>query len=451
MTEPTRKRKLIDDTEEVNNAPINNPIDPLTSTSSSSPITSIKPSGSLNEDLLNLYYERLFPYHWFLEWLSPNDIASLPRREFSFTLAGDIYIRYQSISSKEELKKALTSRNPHKIDIGAMFNVSPALHNTVNLFTPISKELVFDVDMTDYDNVRTCCQEGNICHKCWPFMTSAIKVIDASLRHDFGFKHLLWVYSGRRGVHCWVCDPRAKILSNEQRTAVVDYLSLQLGGEQSKSNDRRSNLTFPLHPMLSRALDQITPFFDAMIENQHWLEDVESRERFLSYIDENARDELKFSDVENGAKSWELFKSRINRTISHPPKGKLAPKAIFALKESLKTAEARIVLGHVYPRLDANVSKQLNHLLKAPFCVHPKTSRVCVPIDPERAEDFNYLDVPTLEQLEMELNQNTSSPKTKPYEQTSLKPYLEYFHKFVQGLQEQAKMDNKLKGPSQDW
>ena len=82
-----------------------------------------------------------------------------------------------------------------------------------------------------------------------------------------------------------------------------------------------------------------------------------------------------------------------------------------------------IILQYTYPRLDAEVSKHRNHLLKAPFCVHPATGiprragfswllikdlpigRICVPVDPNEVAQFDPEAVPTVGKLLRELDE----------------------------------------------
>ena len=46
----------------------------------------------------------------------------------------------------------------------------------------IHKEFVIDIDMDDYNNVRTCCADANICGKCWKYMKEAYVVIERALK-----------------------------------------------------------------------------------------------------------------------------------------------------------------------------------------------------------------------------------------------------------------------------
>lgn len=211
------------------------------------------------------FYQRLFPWRYLFQWLnhSPTPSTDFGHREFAFTLQNDAYLRYQSfptsdlwVSSDSQRPKKLTPRSlrkdvlrlmPSRFEIGPVYSTNPRDRKTLrkaSAFKPIAKELCFDIDLTDYDDIRTCCDKANICNKCWQFITMAIKVIDVALRDDFGFKHIMWVYSGRRGAHAWVCDKKVRQMDDQKRRAIAGYLEVIKGGAQS---GKRVNVKRPLH------------------------------------------------------------------------------------------------------------------------------------------------------------------------------------------------------------
>ncbi|XP_048132612.1 DNA primase small subunit isoform X2 [Rhodamnia argentea] len=400
-----------------------------------------------NANYLKAYYGKVFPHSDIFKWMCYGhdgkhpgcDPTYLSRREFSFTLDNDIYLRFQSYTSAYELESSIKEKCPFKIDIGPVYSVNPAKRHAYaqtgdNVFTPVERELIFDIDITDYDDVRFCCSGADICLDCWPLMTVAIKVIDTALRDDFGFIHILWAYSGRRGVHCWVCDAKARRLSNEQRASIADYFRVYKGNENS---NKKVSLVGPvLHPFLARSYtDVLRDFFEGkMLLSQNILSTEEKYEKILDMIpDESVAAELrgKWQEMRKayGSKDdinvvrWEQLKS-------------LLCSAKLKHIQGLRRCIEEIIFSFTYPRLDMEVSKHMNHLLKAPFCVHPKTGRVCVPIDPNNCEEFDPTAVPTLSQLLQELNMSGSrADMDDELDRTSLGRAVRYFRSsFLQPL-----------------
>lgn len=158
----------------------------------------------------------------------------MEKREISLTLRNEQYLRRIPFSTTKEFKDELLKQLPTKIDVGCIYKSC-----TLRSFNDIKKEIVFDIDLSDYDSVRTCCKKDNVCSNCWKFLVIGCNILKETLNYDFGYKHLLWVFSGRRGIHCWVCDTKAKTTDRNCRNAIMEYIkSLNTSLKQrSESNN----------------------------------------------------------------------------------------------------------------------------------------------------------------------------------------------------------------------
>jgi len=282
-----------------------------------------------------------------------------------------------------------------------------------------------------------------------------VKVLEHVLRKSFGFKNLLWVFSGRRGIHCWVCDPGVHKYDHNIRSAIIKFLHTHNGNDQTnvkadlKTNDNPRDKR--MHQMHEDVLLICKEYFTRCILEeqdlfmksykkkgdsgqeieQPYAHDFVEMIRFPVIKDEVNRilrqrqpstSTEVFQIVEDTfgkyMKAWPKIleeggekKNRYNRIngYSYDQKGNWAgPQSNTLMWNNV----AEMIFAYVFPRVDIEVTKGVNHLLKGPFCAHPKTGKICVPMDPHMIDLFDPCNQPTLRTLHDQLNEHGDIKKT---------------------------------------
>lgn len=246
--------------------------------------------------------------------------------------------------------------------------------------------------------IRNCACKGTrgICPDgCWFYMVAAVKCLTYIVKNVFGAKHVFPVYSGRRGVHTWVLDEKFVTKTSEEREAIVNRIHAL-----SKPHEYK-------HPEYTPYLLEyiLAPMFDA-----HILSEKQKGRGCLLACQETI--ELVSRIVaEMRQLSTGFHNSAEQRTIADAA-NKAAFDPLGAWNDLVSAFgpvfRERVIFAMLFPRIDANVTTQMNHCIKAPFVIHPDTKRCSVPIP--NIDDWNPARAPRLSHFVKPPSQMNNNP-----------------------------------------
>lgn len=310
---------------------------------------------------LKNFYQNYFKVDTIFEVIERKNFET---REFGFDRLDQGFTRNKSFESPNDLKEYLGTFPIGGAYIGSLYQdrLLPG-NNKVKAITIhnsrwLGRELIYDFDMDEYDPVRKCdCQGKMVCNDCWYLMQEASVIITDTLKEDFGFRDLRWVYTGGRGYHCWVLDKQAFTLDQDQRSAIIGYMQLI---HDPKGLQKIDSVGEHAELLKRRIYSRLGKYFVLQEYNNNLLKELKIKKKDIDF----AREFLPTTNIETEIISF--FNSIIPKESEDN----------FMLE----------VIKNLYPRIDHKVTIDIRRLIRMPGSIHGRNHNLCEFVD----DPFNF-------------------------------------------------------------
>ncbi|MHA1305623.1 MAG: DNA primase catalytic subunit PriS, partial [Candidatus Heimdallarchaeaceae archaeon] len=267
-------------------------------------------------------------------------------------------IRNISFPNSTKLTEFMSTRAVKDAYIGAVYDRPPSKENPIQKIKWVRRELIFDLDIDEYDLVRTCgCQGDEFCVECWTLIQDAVIFLEETMREDFGVEEIRWIFSGRRGVHGWILDRDPQYFDQATRTAILNYLSFIQDKKRSQSIDEIPNEAKLLRNRIYSIIAK-------------------------SYLSHTTPEELKeLADEVKAKLSLNKAKSIISQVRNNKNFDYNTYNMLILDDSNLRKKLSHEIILKRYPRIDRKVTMDTRRVSRIPYSIHRKTGKIAVEIE----------------------------------------------------------------------
>ena len=363
-------------------------------------------------DTISFLKQRFSDYYKTTELYLPDRFG---KREWGFMFLGEVFMkRHLSFQNVEILRHFLVKNVPAHVYHSSAYYEKPNAP-TMSEKNWLGADLIFDLDADHIKGAKKMSYEETLRKVKEEFK----RLIDDFLLSDFGFseEQLTIVFSGGRGYHIHIRDPKVLDLTSHERREIVDYITGKVDMEEIFLKKPFLKKTFGTHTNVmtkvlmpdEKAGGWKKKMSEGIIKITHELETLDEEEAIKRLSAFEGVGEITargiYSDLFAGSlgkrgvdrirdeKILEIFSCDKHRNIfldiikaeKSIKMGRVKGREITELAESL------IVKDKLDGETDEPVTSDIKRLIRLPSSLHGKTGFMVMTLSRDGLDDFEPL------------------------------------------------------------